>query len=33
VPDGNCSADDVPAGIELVSVRSVGDALDQLMEW
>ena len=33
VPDGNCSKEDVPAGIELVPVQTVGDALDQLMEW
>jgi DNA repair protein RadA/Sms len=33
VPDGNCSKDDAPAGLELVPVRTVGDALEQLMEW
>jgi DNA repair protein RadA/Sms len=33
VPDGNCSQDDVPAGIQLVPVKTVGEALDQLMEW
>jgi DNA repair protein RadA/Sms len=33
VPDGNCSPSDVPAGIELVAVRTVGEALDQMMEW
>ena len=33
VPDGNCAPDDVPPGFELVGVRTVTDALDQLMEW
>jgi DNA repair protein RadA/Sms len=33
VPDGNCSPEDVPAGIELVPVKTVVEALDQLMEW
>ena len=33
VPEGNCSPDDVPAGFELVPVKNVADALDQLMDW
>ena len=33
LPDGNCAPDDVPEGFELVGVKSVSDALDQLMEW
>jgi DNA repair protein RadA/Sms len=33
VPDGNCSPDDVPAGIELVSVKTVNEALEQLIDW
>jgi DNA repair protein RadA/Sms len=33
VPEANASKDDVPAGCELVPVKNVGEALDQLMEW
>ena len=33
VPDGNCSPEDVPAGIELVGVKTVSEALEQLIEW
>src|SRR3954453_16499944 len=33
VPYGNCSPDDVPPGLELVAVRTVSEALDELMEW
>ena len=33
IPEGNCSPDDVPAGIELVGVRTVSEALEQLIEW
>ena len=33
VPEGNVGNDDVPAGCELVLVKNVGDALDQLMDW
>ena len=33
VPEGNCSPEDVPAGIELVPVRTVSEAIDQLIEW
>src|SRR5215510_10080727 len=33
VPDGNISPDDAPAGCEIVPVKNVGEALDQLMDW
>ena len=33
VPEGNVARDEAPAGCELVSVKNVGEALDQLMEW
>jgi DNA repair protein RadA/Sms len=33
VPEGNAARDDVPAGCEMVPVKNVGEALDQLMEW
>jgi DNA repair protein RadA/Sms len=33
VPDGNVGKDEAPAGCELVTVRNVGEALDQLMDW
>ena len=33
VPDGNVAKDEAPAGCELVTVRNVGEALDQLMDW
>jgi DNA repair protein RadA/Sms len=33
VPDGNIARDEAPAGCEIVPVKNVGDALDQLMEW
>jgi DNA repair protein RadA/Sms len=33
VPDGNCPPGDVPAGIELIPVRTVTEALDQLIDW
>jgi DNA repair protein RadA/Sms len=33
VPEGNCSPADVPPGIELVGVKTVGEALEQLIEW
>ena len=33
LPDGNCSPDDVPAGIELVGVKTVTEALEQLIDW
>jgi DNA repair protein RadA/Sms len=33
VPEGNAARDEVPAGCELVPVKNVGEALDQLMDW
>jgi DNA repair protein RadA/Sms len=33
VPQGNCAPDDVPEGFELVGVKTVSEALDQLMDW
>ena len=33
VPEGNCSTEGVPSGFELVGVRTVGEALEQIMEW
>jgi DNA repair protein RadA/Sms len=33
LPAGNCAPQDAPPGLTLVEVRSVSDALDQLMEW
>ncbi|MEO8076507.1 MAG: DNA repair protein RadA [Acidobacteriota bacterium] len=33
VPHGNCAAADVPEGCELVPVKHVSEALDQLMDW
>jgi DNA repair protein RadA/Sms len=33
IPEGNCSPDDVPAGMELVGVRTVTEALEQLIDW
>ena len=33
VPEGNCAPEDVPAGIELAGVRTVSEALEQLIEW
>jgi DNA repair protein RadA/Sms len=33
VPDANAAPDDVPPGCELVVVKNVGEALDQLMDW
>ncbi|HEX6462952.1 MAG TPA: DNA repair protein RadA [Vicinamibacterales bacterium] len=32
-PDSNVAPEDVPSGCELVAVKNVGDALDQLMDW
>jgi DNA repair protein RadA/Sms len=32
VPDGNCAPEDVPDGIQLVGVKSVGEALEQLID-
>ena len=33
IPEGNCSPEDVPSGMELVGVRTVSEALEQLIEW
>ena len=33
LPDGNCSSEDTPPAIELVPVRTVTEAVDQLIEW
>jgi DNA repair protein RadA/Sms len=33
VPDGNCAPSDVPAGCEVVGVRTISEALDQLIDW
>jgi DNA repair protein RadA/Sms len=33
LPGGNCAPQDAPAGVELVEVRTVSEALDELMEW
>jgi DNA repair protein RadA/Sms len=33
VPDGNVARDEAPAGCELIAVKNIGEALDQLMDW
>jgi DNA repair protein RadA/Sms len=33
LPEGNCAREDIPSGIELVSVRTVSEALDHLVDW
>jgi len=33
LPPGNCPPSDVPAGIELVEVKTVSEALDAVMDW
>ena len=33
LPPGNCPPSDVPGGIELVEVKTVGEALDAVMDW
>jgi DNA repair protein RadA/Sms len=33
VPEGNAAPADSPAGLEIVSVKSVSEALDQLIDW
>ena len=33
LPPGNCPPTDVPHGIELVEVKTVGEALDSAMDW
>jgi DNA repair protein RadA/Sms len=33
VPDGNLAASDAPPGCEIVGVRTVSEAIDQLIAW
>jgi hypothetical protein len=33
VPEGNALRDDVPGTIELLGVRTVNEALDNLIDW
>ncbi len=33
VPNGNCAPEDIPAGCEVVAVKNVSEALDELMDW
>jgi hypothetical protein len=33
VAEGNCAPADAPAGMEIVPVRTVGEALEQLIAW
>ncbi len=33
LPEGNCAPADVPEGLELLGVRNVSEALDQLISW
>jgi DNA repair protein RadA/Sms len=33
VPHGNCARDDVPPGLQLIEVKTVSEAIDQLMDW
>src|SRR3954451_899122 len=33
VPFGNCGPDEAPEGCEIVAVKTVAEALDQLMDW
>jgi DNA repair protein RadA/Sms len=33
VPEANASPDDVPAGCEVVPVKTIGEALETLMDW
>jgi DNA repair protein RadA/Sms len=33
VPHGNCALDEVPGGCEVIPVKTVAEALDQLMDW
>jgi DNA repair protein RadA/Sms len=33
VPEGNIARDEAPPGCEIVTVKNVGEALDQLMDW
>src|SRR3954453_10494810 len=33
VPHGNCAPEEAPEGSEVIPVKTVGEALDQLMDW
>jgi DNA repair protein RadA/Sms len=33
IAEGNCAPEDVPAGLDVVTVKTVGEALDQVMDW
>jgi len=33
VPHGNCAREDVPSGLQLIEVKTVSEAIDQLVEW
>jgi DNA repair protein RadA/Sms len=33
VAQGNCAPEDVPEALEVVTVKTVGEALDQIMDW
>jgi DNA repair protein RadA/Sms len=33
LPDGNCSREDVPPGLEVASARNISEALDLLIDW
>ena len=33
LPDGNCAPADAPDGLELAGVRTIAEALDQLIDW
>ncbi len=33
VPHGNCAREDVPPGLQLIEVKTVSAAIDQLMDW
>ena len=33
LPQGNCAPDEAPVGCQLVPVRNVGEALEQLIDW
>jgi DNA repair protein RadA/Sms len=33
VPHGNCAREDVPEGLQLIEVKTVSEAIDQLMDW
>ena len=33
LPDGNCSREDAPEGLELAAVKNISEALDQMMDW